>query len=94
MLTPSQKRATARELQENFARLGYPESRVLSDLRFSPERLHAALHMTERSNGSDTWKLRDYLVEMLGREGIEATPFSTLSDPSVNRWFTYERTWE
>lgn len=94
MLTPAQKLATARELQENYNRLGYSEQRVLADLRFSPERLHAALHMSGHSNGSDTWKLRDYLVEMLAREGIPAAPFSTLSDPSVNRWYTYERTWE
>lgn len=94
MLTAAQKAATAKELQENYRRLGYDEARVLSDLRFTPERLHAALFMTRDSNGSDTWKLRDYLLEMLDREGKRAYPFSVMADPSVNRWFTYERTWQ
>ncbi|HGC9639477.1 TPA: DUF2316 family protein [Streptococcus agalactiae] len=37
--------------------------------------------------------LRDYLEDMLKKEGKEVYPFSRLASHSANRWYLYETPW-
>ena len=92
-LTILQKKATAKELQENYRRLGYPLSRMLADLEFTEGQLEDVLAM-RYPNPGDVWKLRDYLVEKLSLEGKECYPFTALANPAANRWFSYRKTWK
>ena len=86
------KKATAKELQENYEILGYSTEKVLHDLCFTEEQLQRTLWM-KNVNSSDVWKLRDYLLDKLKVEGKTAYSFSALADPSANKWFTYQKTW-
>lgn len=93
MLTRQEVIHTAQELQENYRRLAYPEERVLADTKLSSRQLQRVLQV----NGADpghVWMVRDYLEEMLQKEGKEVYPFSRLADHSANRWFSYEKPWK
>ena len=92
MLSKREMRNTARELQENYRRLNYSEEQVLADLALELEDLERVLSMRHPRPGH-VWMLREYLEEMLLKEGQEVFPFTVLADPSVNRWYDYERPW-
>ncbi|KXT85735.1 DUF2316 family protein [Streptococcus panodentis] len=92
MLNRSERQHTAAELQENYRRLGYPEERVRADLGLSAKELAAVLDM-QGPDPAHVWMLRDYLEDMLIREGRPVYPFSKLANPSVNRWYRYDRPW-
>ena len=65
MLNPAQKKLTAYELKKNYEQLNIAHEQLLNDLAFTEESLNKALNVTERINGYDVWKLRDYLVDKL-----------------------------
>lgn len=94
MLTTEEKRMTARQLRENYKRLGWEEDKVLRDLQFTREELEDALGVCEKgiANPADVWKLRDYLEEKMAEQGKEMLPFSVLI-PHRNLWFSYRKTW-
>lgn len=92
MLTPREMKNTAKELQENYRRLGWEPERVLADLGITEEELGRVLRM-DHPNPSYVWMVRDYLEDMLAGQGIEMYPFSRLADHRANRWYSYETPW-
>lgn len=92
MLTPTETANTACELQENYRHLGYDKERVLADTQLTEQALEAALHVN-KANPGDVWMLRDYLEDMLLKEGKAVYPWSRLADHSANRWFSYKTPW-
>lgn len=44
----------------------------------------------ENPNTAYVWKVRDYLEDMLKREGKEVYPWSKMAHYSANRWFSYD----
>lgn len=92
MLTPTETRNTAKELQENFKRLHADMKTVLADLRISEEELKRVLTMNH-PNPSYVWMVRDYLEDKLNERGIAMYPFSRLADHRANRWYSYETPW-
>lgn len=92
MLTRQETINTAHEVQENYRRLGYDQARVLADTELSAKKLKAVL-LVKGDNPGDVWMVRDYLEEMLIKEGKEGYPFSRLADHSANRWFAYDKPW-
>lgn len=92
MLTPLEKRNTAKELQENFKRLHEDLETVLADLRLSESELRQVLTM-KHPDPSHVWMVRDYLEDKLNERGIEMYPFTKLADHSANKWFSYDTPW-
>lgn len=84
--------ATALELGENFNRLAYPMERVSSETGLSIAEITEVLAMNQ-PNPSHVWVVREYLEDMLVREGIPVYPFSKLVDKSANLWFSYHTPW-
>lgn len=92
MLSRTETKNTAYELQENYRRLGYPASRVARDTEMTEGELADTLRVRGADPGR-VWELRDYLEDMLNAEGIELYPFSRLADHSANHWYYYETPW-
>ncbi|EET62900.1 hypothetical protein BRYFOR_05251 [Marvinbryantia formatexigens DSM 14469] len=92
MLTPMQKRNTARELQENYRRLDMDLASVLADLGISEAEFKRVLAM-DHPDPAQVWMVRDYLEDKLKEQGTEMYPFSRLADHSANKWFFYETPW-
>lgn len=92
MLTETERRNTARELQENFKRLDKDLNEVLSDLQIPEDELQRVLTMNHPDPG-DVWMVRDYLEDKLKEKGVGIYPFSRLSDHSANRWYHYDTPW-
>ncbi|MCF1784250.1 DUF2316 family protein [Lactobacillus mulieris] len=92
MLTPEERKNTKIELNENFHRLNYSKERVCRDTRLNLSDLDAVLSM-ENPNPAYVWKVRDYLEDMLKREGQEVYPWSKMAHHSANRWFSYDTPW-
>ena len=92
MLTPIQTINTRKELQENYRRLGYSESRVCEETELDREELHRVLEMKGPYPGN-VWKLRDYLEDMLNKEGKEIYPWTRLSNHGANHWYSYDTPW-
>ncbi|MGT2907304.1 DUF2316 family protein [Streptococcus dentiloxodontae] len=92
MLTAKECANTAQELQENFKRLGYPMEQVAKDVRLNAAQVEAILLMANPQPGH-VWMLRDYLEDMLKKDGKNLYPFTRLADHSANRWFSYDTPW-
>ncbi|HEN9432464.1 TPA: DUF2316 family protein [Streptococcus agalactiae] len=92
MLTIQEIKDTTFELQENFRRLNYPIKQVTKDLQLNISEVESLLSLDITYPG-DVWMLRDYLEDMLKKEGKEVYPFSRLASHSANRWYPYETTW-
>ena len=92
MLTSKERAHTAKELQENAHRLGYDYERIADEVDLSIVELERVLTMKNPEPGQ-VWMVRDYLLDMLEKEGKEAMPFSKLINPAVNIWYRYERPW-
>lgn len=92
MLTPIEKRNTAKELQENFKRLNTDLETVIADLRISEDELKRVLTMNH-PNPSSVWMVRDYLEDKLKERGIKMYPFSRLANHGANKWYSYETPW-
>lgn len=90
MLTIQEIKDTTFELQENFRRLNYPIKQVTKDLQLNISEVESLLSLDITYPG-DVWMLRDYLEDMLKKEGKEVYPFSRLASHSANRWYPYER---
>ena len=86
MLTIQEMKDTTFELQENFRRLNYPIKQVAKDLQLN-------ISEVESTYPGDVCMLRDYLEDMLKKEGKEVYPFSRLASHSANRWYPYETPW-
>ncbi|HFH8309466.1 TPA: DUF2316 family protein [Streptococcus agalactiae] len=91
MLTIQEIKDTTFELQENFRRLNYPIKQVTKDLQLNISEVESLLSLDITYPG-DVWMLRDYLEDMLKKEGKEVYPFSRLASHSANRWYPYEKT--
>ena len=89
MLTIQEMKDTTFELQENFRRLNYPIKQVAKDLQLNISEVESLLSLDVTYPG-DVWMLRDYLEDMLKKEGY---PFSRLASHSANRWYPYETPW-
>lgn len=89
MLTIQEMKDTTFELQENFRRLNYPIKQVAKDLQLNISEVESLLSLDVTYPG-DVWMLRDYLEDMLKKEGKEVYPFSRLASHSANRWYPYE----
>ncbi|CZT38611.1 DUF2316 family protein [Streptococcus agalactiae] len=92
MLTIQEIKDTTFELQENFRRLNYPIKQVAKDLQLNISEVESLLSLDVTYPG-DVWMLRDYLEDMLKKEGKEVYPFSRLASHSANRWYPYETPW-
>lgn len=92
MLTIQEIKDTTFELQENFKRLNYPIKQVTKDLQLNISEVESLLSLDITYPG-DVWMLRDYLEDMLKKEGKEVYPFSRLASHSANRWYPYETPW-
>ncbi|HGD4977423.1 TPA: DUF2316 family protein [Streptococcus agalactiae] len=92
MLTIQEMKDTTFELQENFRRLNYPIKQVAKDLQLNISEVECLLSLDVTYPG-DVWMLRDYLEDMLKKEGKEVYPFSRLASHSANRWYPYETPW-
>ncbi|HGD1676227.1 TPA: DUF2316 family protein [Streptococcus agalactiae] len=92
MLTIQEIKNTTFELQENFRRLNYPIKQVTKDLQLNISEVESLLSLDITYPG-DVWMLRDYLEDMLKKEGKEVYPFSRLASHSANRWYPYETPW-
>ncbi|HGS8835871.1 TPA: DUF2316 family protein [Streptococcus agalactiae] len=92
MLTIQEIKDTTFELQENFRRLNYPIKQVAKDLQLNISKVESLLSLDVTYPG-DVWMLRDYLEDMLKKEGKEVYPFSRLASHSANRWYPYETPW-
>lgn len=92
MLTIQKIKDTTFELQENFRRLNYPIKQVAKDLQLNISEVESLLSLDVTYPG-DVWMLRDYLEDMLKKEGKEVYPFSRLASHSANRWYPYETPW-
>lgn len=92
MLTIQEIKDTTFELQENFRRLNYPIKQVAKDLQLNISEVESLLSLDITYPG-DVWMLRDYLEDMLKKEGKEVYPFSRLASHSANRWYPYETPW-
>ena len=92
MLTIQEMKDTNFELQENFRRLNYPIKLVAKDLQLNISEVESLLSLDVTYPG-DVWMLRDYLEDMLKKEGKEVYPFSRLASHSANRWYPYETPW-
>ncbi|HEO5802411.1 TPA: DUF2316 family protein [Streptococcus agalactiae] len=92
MLTIQEIKDTTFELQENFRRLNYPIKQVTKDLQLNISEVESLLSLDITYPG-DVWILRDYLEDMLKKEGKEVYPFSRLASHSANRWYPYETPW-
>ncbi len=92
MLTIQEIKDTTFELQENFRRLNYPIKQVTKDLQLNISEVESLLSLDITYPG-DVWMLRDYLEDMLKKEGKEVYPFSRLASHSANRWYLYETPW-
>ncbi|HEO2429659.1 TPA: DUF2316 family protein [Streptococcus agalactiae] len=92
MLTIQEIKDTTFELQENFRRLNYPIKQVTKDLQLNISEVESLLSLDITYPG-DVWMLKDYLEDMLKKEGKEVYPFSRLASHSANRWYPYETPW-
>ncbi|MCC9982573.1 DUF2316 family protein [Streptococcus agalactiae] len=92
MLTIQEMKDTTFELQENFRWLNYPIKQVAKDLQLNISEVESLLSLDVTYPG-DVWMLRDYLEDMLKKEGKEVYPFSRLASHSANRWYPYETPW-
>ncbi|HGD3932092.1 TPA: DUF2316 family protein [Streptococcus agalactiae] len=92
MLTIQEMKDITFELQENFRRLNYPIKQVAKDLQLNISEVESLLSLDVTYPG-DVWMLRDYLEDMLKKEGKEVYPFSRLASHSANRWYPYETPW-
>lgn len=92
MLTIQEIKDTTFELQENFRRLNYPIKQVTKDLQLNISEVESLLSLDITYPG-DVWMLRDYLEDMLKKEGKEVYPFSRLASHSANHWYPYETPW-
>ena len=92
MLTIQEMKDTTFELQENFRRLNYPIKQVAKDFQLNISEVESLLSLDVTYPG-DVWMLRDYLEDMLKKEGKEVYPFSRLASHSANRWYPYETPW-
>ncbi|HEM9215821.1 hypothetical protein WA24_04380 [Streptococcus agalactiae] len=92
MLTIQEMKDTTFELQENFRRLNYPIKQVAKDLQLNISEVESLLNLDVTYPG-DVCMLRDYLEDMLKKEGKEVYPFSRLASHSANRWYPYETPW-
>ncbi|HGD3881471.1 TPA: DUF2316 family protein [Streptococcus agalactiae] len=92
MLTIQEMKDTTFELQENFRRLNYPIKQVAKDLQLNISEVESLLSLDVTYLG-DVCMLRDYLEDMLKKEGKEVYPFSRLASHSANRWYPYETPW-
>ncbi|MQP95016.1 DUF2316 family protein [Streptococcus agalactiae] len=92
MLTIQEMKDTTFELQENFRRLNYPIKQVAKDLQLNISEVESLLCLDVTYPG-DVCMLRDYLEDMLKKEGKEVYPFSRLASHSANRWYPYETPW-
>lgn len=92
MLTAREMKVTALELQENFKRLGYPVKQIEADTELSSKEINDVLEMSS-PNPSHVWMIREYLEDMLIKEGKDIYPFSKLADKRVNLWFSYSTPW-
>lgn len=92
MLTIQEIKDTTFELQENFRRLNYPIKQVAKDLQLNISEVESLLSLDVTYPG-DVQMLRDYLEDMLKKEGKEVYPFSRLASHSANRWYPYETPW-
>lgn len=84
MLTIQEIKDTTFELQENFRRLNYPIKQVAKDLQLNISEVESLLSLDVTYPG-DVWMLRDYLEDMLKKEGKEVYTFSRLASHSANR---------
>ena len=92
MLTPIQTMNTRKELQENYKRLGYPDEQVCKEAELSLDELQRTLEMKNPYPGN-VWKLRDYLEDMLKKEGKDIFPWSRLANHGANLWYPYDTPW-
>ncbi|MCK6346170.1 DUF2316 family protein, partial [Streptococcus agalactiae] len=73
-------------------RLNYPIKQVAKDLQLNISEVESLLSLDVTYPG-DVCMLRDYLEDMLKKEGKEVYPFSRLASHSANRWYPYETPW-
>lgn len=85
-LSLQQKRATVRELRENFERAGITAEEACHDLHITPRALDAIMNLHADAL-EDPWILRDYLSEKVTERGGEPVAFTALMGDPADYWF-------
>lgn len=81
---------TRSELRANLDLAGLTTAQVATDLDWSADRVHTALHSTRPSDPVDVWQLRDYLEYAVRDAGRTPIPFTILTSRNrimAHRWF-------
>lgn len=85
-LSPAQRAATQRELQESFDRAGVSVEEVCVDLGITPGGLRRVMELRGDAL-EDPWILRDYLTERILEQGGEPVAFTALAGDPARHWF-------
>jgi len=89
-LSNAERLATSQELQENLLLSDLTNLQVATDLGYSLSRLAATVALSAGNDPADVWQLRDYLQQAVRDSGVEAAPFTVLTEQSrsaAQRWF-------
>lgn len=85
-LTREQQEDTIRELAENMRRLGVTTQNLASALGSTPDYVEKVVHLHAR-NLEDPWVVRNWLLDLAHRRGIEPVPFTALAGDHHDYWF-------
>jgi hypothetical protein len=91
-LNAAQRDRTSEELRANLALSGLTAGQATADLRFTPQRLRAALDAS--ADPADVWQLRDYLEQAVrdtGRRPVAYTVLSRRARFLARTWFTLRK---
>ncbi|MCT4488321.1 DUF2316 family protein [Levilactobacillus parabrevis] len=88
-LTAMEKRATKRELQENFELSGLSVAQAAADLQTTPTYLQRVLDLNVR-HIEDPWIVRNYLNQVLRQQHQTPIAYSRLIGSPAEYWFLNE----
>lgn len=88
-LTAMEKRATKRELQENFELRGLSLAQAAADLQTTPAYLQQVLDLNVR-HIEDPWIVRNYLNQVLRQQHQMPVAYSRLIGSPAKYWFLSE----
>lgn len=92
-LNAGERATTSAELTDNLIATGLPPEDMARDLAWTMTRLRAAFAV-DGADPTDTWELRDYLVETLRTLGRSGVPFTVLTEGArvlAQGWFALRR---
>lgn len=85
-LSAKQKEDTRRELKENFDKAGVSIQEVAADLGTTEEYIMQLLRL-EPKRLENTWILKNYLIDKVGKAGMTPTAFTAFGGDYHVIWF-------